>query len=70
MNEETVGAVGAVTETQNNVEEVSTAKTETVGEGAPQTTANDGEQEQGKRKGGWQRKIEKLGTLIETRLSS
>jgi hypothetical protein len=60
MADETVGAVGAVTETQNNVEEVSTAKTETVGEGAPQTTANDGEQEQGKRKGGWQRKIEKL----------
>jgi hypothetical protein len=66
MNEETVGAVGAVTETQNNVEEVSTAKTETVGEGAPQTTANDGEQEQGKRKGGWQRKIEKQERLIET----
>jgi hypothetical protein len=60
MADETVGAIGAVTETQNNVEEVSTAKTETVGEGAPQTTANDGEQEQGKRKGGWQRKIEKL----------
>jgi hypothetical protein len=56
-----VGAPGAETEevvTTNHAEETADAKPEG-GEADPQANANDGEQEH-KRLGGWQRKIQKL----------
>jgi hypothetical protein len=67
MAEETVGAVGAIS-AQNNAEVVDAAEPK-VGEETPQANANEGETEheqEKKRLGGWQRKIQKLEREVQT----
>lgn len=66
MADETVGAVAADTELQNNSEVVEVAEPQG-GDPTPQDNANEGEQkhDENKRKGGWQRKIEKQQRTIE-----